>query len=1305
MADHPSLRLPEAAQRWADGIPRAYAQVFFSDHRGFGLALVAISFLDPAVGLSGLAAVVLAQVLARVAGFDRLGCPDGLLTYNPLMVGWVLGVYFRLTPSFWVLHAVAVLLTLLLAVWLRGRLAARGLPFLSLPFLLATWALLLGARKFSALTLKARELASAAGPSAEGRDPGALASALTAAQESLQEALHSGFLEIYFKSLGAIAFQYNLLAGMALALALAAVSRISLVYSLVGYTVGYGFYRWMEGDFSQLVYSYIGFNYLLTAIALGGFFVVAGRASLLLVAGLIPVIALLISALDTVFAAWSLPLYALPFNLVVLLTLSALGMRAVAGAPALVTEQRFRPEANLYRHRARQRRFGKDPGLALTLPVLGRWFVSQGHEGRPTHRGAWRHAWDLDVRGDDGRTWREPGASPADYHCHGLPVTAPADGWVVAAEDGIPDNAIGAVDLEHNWGNTLVLQHSPYCFSQLSHLLEGSLAVRPGAFVRRGEVLARCGSSGRSPEPHLHLQFQATGQVGARTLDLPLAHYLSWEGDTPRLRLLSVPRHGETVSTVKADAVLREAFTWAPGRRWTVRGWAWRAADGSGPSAEGPRRAADRTETWVADTDAWNNPHLYRAEDRAALWYAFDGALFTALNYTGPRRGLLYRFYLAAQRLVLGRYPGLEAGDRPSPEGLFPRPWLWLQELLVPAGFFLDARYASRLRPGRAEGVAAIYDVEGEGRAFGRRLGARRFAFGLGAEGPAWLLDRGRRGGAAPDASPRPGDWWLAWADAPRAEGYADAGPDAREAVPPPEDGPSAEGRRPPAVPRAGLLALALTLLPAALAAQPGPWPEGGYPAERAWLDSLEAGAHWPELLAAAAALERRGPAYPDLPLRQARAAWELGRGPTVERAAARALTLDPASASARWWAALGAAASGRADDALAARAALSPAQRAAWPEPARRPLASVTLGAGWAGAARADDPDAPDPGGLAFGELTLGHRFGAWTLHSGYQYGRRAPWWGTVDQHLGLLRAAWTPAPGWGWAASAQGFGSASAVASASRTTTVERQPAVFPPGAERVTETTASDGRTGSVPEIGAALWTGAERRTARWTMGLEAGAWGYRRRPELRVDNAERTLVQVLSPGGAVLFEQAVDTAWSTVEDSAYGHRYGQLGAHLAFTPAAGADRWTLRLAGWVQAFDPLGGWPFGSRGAGAAPPPEWALEAGLAFGRRPAAAGPDRPARWRAEARFRTTGAALRGRSATPAAPGVNLIEDAGLWLDNQPDPLLWRASLLLDARLAPRWTLGAGLRQERRRAAFSGALYQRPMAHLGLTFLP
>jgi hypothetical protein len=100
-----------------------------------------------------------------------------------------------------------------------------------------------------------------------------------------------------------------------------------------------------------------------------------------------------------------------------------------------------------------------------------------------------------------------------DYFSYDARVLAVADATVVASHDGIPDNVPGhrgaeslALSLESVGGNTIVLDLGRGQFAHYMHLKPGSLGVKAGERVRRGQVIARVGNSGSSFEPHLHFE-------------------------------------------------------------------------------------------------------------------------------------------------------------------------------------------------------------------------------------------------------------------------------------------------------------------------------------------------------------------------------------------------------------------------------------------------------------------------------------------------------------------------------------------------------------------------------------------------------------------------------------------------------------------------------------------------------------------------------------------------------------------------------------------------------------------------------
>ena len=157
--------------------------------------------------------------------------------------------------------------------------------------------------------------------------------------------------------------------------------------------------------------------------------------------------------------------------------------------------------------------------LPFTKAREGQWYVAWG--GRDAVRNYHvtapdqRFALDLLVLSDSGSPYRTDGKTNADHYCFGTPVLAPADGRVVAAVDGIADNATpGVVNDAQPTGNHVVVDHGNGEFSFLAHFRQGSVAVRTGQTIAAGSELGRCGNSGRSTLPHIHYHLQDSAAFG-----------------------------------------------------------------------------------------------------------------------------------------------------------------------------------------------------------------------------------------------------------------------------------------------------------------------------------------------------------------------------------------------------------------------------------------------------------------------------------------------------------------------------------------------------------------------------------------------------------------------------------------------------------------------------------------------------------------------------------------------------------------------------------------------------------------------
>ena len=122
----------------------------------------------------------------------------------------------------------------------------------------------------------------------------------------------------------------------------------------------------------------------------------------------------------------------------------------------------------------------------------------------------------------DGASFSGDARDVRSYYSYGKTVLAVADGRVVTARDGLPDNIPGhgesfhpavPITLETVAGNTITLDLGDGQFAFYMHLQPGSLRVTAGDRVRRGQVVARIGASGDAREPHLHFEVTTSSKL------------------------------------------------------------------------------------------------------------------------------------------------------------------------------------------------------------------------------------------------------------------------------------------------------------------------------------------------------------------------------------------------------------------------------------------------------------------------------------------------------------------------------------------------------------------------------------------------------------------------------------------------------------------------------------------------------------------------------------------------------------------------------------------------------------------------
>ncbi|HEX7282322.1 MAG TPA: M23 family metallopeptidase [Vicinamibacterales bacterium] len=180
-------------------------------------------------------------------------------------------------------------------------------------------------------------------------------------------------------------------------------------------------------------------------------------------------------------------------------------------------------------------------GVTVSAQVIGgasRITMTAVEIGPPLRGGPWVAIYDPLLKGGhrtavytvDGRA-RIPGRFAIDFIAHpqggalpekraadangfGTDVLAVADGTIAIAVDGVTDATPPPITLELAPGNHIALDLGGGRVAFYEHLQMGSVAVKAGDRVARGQVIARLGSSGSSSiGPHLHFHVADTAHT------------------------------------------------------------------------------------------------------------------------------------------------------------------------------------------------------------------------------------------------------------------------------------------------------------------------------------------------------------------------------------------------------------------------------------------------------------------------------------------------------------------------------------------------------------------------------------------------------------------------------------------------------------------------------------------------------------------------------------------------------------------------------------------------------------------------
>ncbi|MCK5821984.1 MAG: M23 family metallopeptidase, partial [Bacteroidales bacterium] len=275
--------------------------------------------------------------------------------------------------------------------------------------------------------------------------------------------------------------------------------------------------------------------------------------------------------------------------------------------------------------------------------------------------------------------YQNEGIKLADFLAYDKPVLAPADGYIVELIDGVPDNPLGHVNLKNNWGNTVIMKIDEQFYAKLSHFKKGSIQVRKGDWVARGTQLGTCGNSGRSPEPHIHFQLQATPYVDSSTLEYPIGYYMKKMESVDESKSFSLPQQGDLVRNPEPIPLFHKLFTFIPGQRLKLK------------------YILNNEESdlyWEVKTTAFNESYFECLNSGSKAFYQMDGQTFYFVHFEGNRKSPLYIFYLALFRVPLFYGSGTIIHDQFPPNRVFSKAALMVQDFIAPFALYLAGRYS-----------------------------------------------------------------------------------------------------------------------------------------------------------------------------------------------------------------------------------------------------------------------------------------------------------------------------------------------------------------------------------------------------------------------------------------------------------------------------------------------------------------------------------------------------------------------------------------------------------------------------------
>ena len=269
------LARENVAVGFVDTLLRGTGQVMFQNNPITGLLfLVGIFYNSYQLGIAGVIGLLASTVAAMVLGADRNLIRAGLFGFNGILTGIGLAFFIQLqwSPVLVVYIILGGVLSTIVFMALANFLSTWDMPALTAPFVLTTWLFLFAVLLFA--NLHPGVLVNPALP----RPSAVVHPILRPSPTDLTTdagVTVVNLLQGFFRGVGEVFFQNNLVTGIIFLIAILINSRVSALFAALGSIVGLVTAQWLLGVDGYATYiGLYGFNGVLCSIAIGGVFYV-----------------------------------------------------------------------------------------------------------------------------------------------------------------------------------------------------------------------------------------------------------------------------------------------------------------------------------------------------------------------------------------------------------------------------------------------------------------------------------------------------------------------------------------------------------------------------------------------------------------------------------------------------------------------------------------------------------------------------------------------------------------------------------------------------------------------------------------------------------------------------------------------------------------------------------------------------------------------------------------------------------------------------------------------------------------------